>query len=70
MGNGVPSTALKFFPQESPYRLNESEKTSFGGTFSPISVVLLNQLFQKKKKVGFAHVWTRTNHVNFMKIGS
>ncbi len=59
MGNGAPITALKFFPQKSPYRLNESKKICFGGTFSPISVVLLDQLFTKK--IGFTHVWTCPN---------
>ncbi len=68
MGNGVPNTALKFFPQKSPYSLNESQKTNFGGTFSPISVVLLDPLFPKK--IAFTHMWTRTNHAHFMKIGS
>ncbi len=63
MGNGVLNTALKFFPQKPPYRLNESQKTSFGDTFSLISVVLLD-LFQKKKKV--SPVCTRTNQANFM----
>ncbi len=48
IGNGVRNTALKFFPQKTPYWLNESQKTSFGGTFSLISVVLLDRLFSKK----------------------
>ncbi len=26
MRNGVPNTALKFFPEKSPYRRNESQK--------------------------------------------
>ncbi len=48
MENGVPNMALKFFPQKPPYPLNESQKTSFGGTFCPILVVLLDRLFPKK----------------------
>ncbi len=75
MENGVLNTALRCFTQKIPYWLNESQKTSFGGAFSPISVVLLDRLFpkktkKKKKKTGFTHVWTPTNQVNFMKIGS
>ncbi len=48
MGNGALNMALKFFPQKSPYRLNESQKTSFGDIFPPpLSVVLLSRLFPK-----------------------
>ncbi len=68
LGNGVLNTALKLFPQKNPHRLNESQKTSFGGTFSPILAVLLDRLFPKE--IGLTHVWTRANHVNFMKIDS
>ncbi len=50
IGNGVPNTALQFFYQKPLYPLIESQKTSFGGTFSPISVILLDCLFPKKKK--------------------
>ncbi len=57
MGNGVSNTALKFFPQKTPYRLNESQKTSYW-----------TNCFKKKNR--FTHVWTGTNHVNFIKIGS
>ncbi len=46
----------------------KAKKPVLEGTFSPISVVLLDLLFPKKKKK-LTHVWTRTNHVNFMKIG-
>ncbi len=46
----------------------ETAKNRFGGTFSPIYVVLLGWLFPKT--IRFTHEWTRTNHVNFMKIGS
>ncbi len=49
MGNGVPNTALKVFPQKPPYWQNESQKNSFEGTFSPVSVVLLDQLFPKQR---------------------
>ncbi len=55
MGNGVPNMALKFFPQKPPYGLNESQETSFEGTFSPISVVRLDWLFPKKKNR--VHPW-------------
>ncbi len=41
-GNKVPNTALKFFPQKLPYRPNESKNPSFGATFFPISVILLD----------------------------
>ncbi len=68
MENKVPITVLKLFPGKITYRLNESQKTIFGGTFSPVSVVLLRQLFPKT--IGFTHVWIRANYVNFMKIGS
>ncbi len=47
MGNGVLNTALKFSCQKTPFRLNKSQKISFGGTFSPVSVVLLERLFPK-----------------------
>ncbi len=47
MKNGIPNTALKFFPQEPPYWLNESQKTSIGGTVSLITVVLLDRWFPK-----------------------
>ncbi len=49
MGNGVLNTTLKFFPRKTPYRLNENQKTSFGGTFSPTSVL-------KKKKKSRVHL--------------
>ncbi len=68
VGKGVPNTVFKFFPKKKPYHLNLTQKTTFGGTFSPISVVLLGRLFLKT--IGFTHWWTRTNHVIFMKIGS
>ncbi len=68
IGNGVPNMVLRFFPQKTPYWLNESEESSFGGTFSPYQWFYWTNCFQKK--VRFTHVWTRTNHVNFMKIGS
>ncbi len=56
------------FPQKTPW-LNENQKTSFGGTFSPISVVLLlDRLFPKT--IDFTYVCTLTNHANFMKIDS
>ncbi len=35
IGNGVPNTALKFFSQKTPYRLNESQKNSLGAHFLP-----------------------------------
>ncbi len=65
MGNGVTNTALKFFPPKTPYRLNESQKTSFGGR---LSVVLLDRLIPEK--IEFTHRWTRTNHMDFIKTGS
>ncbi len=68
IGNGVLNTTLKFFPLKSVCRLNESWKTSFGGTFSPISVFLFGRLFQKP--IGLTTGWTRTYHVNVMKISS
>ncbi len=67
VGNVVPDTVLKVFPQKIPCRLNENQKTGFGGTFSLLSMVLCGRLFPKTK--GFTHWRTRTNHVNFMKIG-
>ncbi len=66
--NRVPNNVYNFFPRENPYRLNESQKTGFGGAFSPISVVLSARLFPKT--IEFTHGWIRTNYVNFMKIGS
>ncbi len=51
MGNVASNTALKFFSLKIPYWLNESQKTSFGVTFSRISVVLLDRLFPKKNRV-------------------
>ncbi len=68
MGNGVLNIVFKFFPQKSAYRLNESQKTSFEGTFSPIPVVLLGRLLTKI--IGLTYGWTRIYHVNFMKISS
>ncbi len=65
MENEVPNTVLRFLPQKSPYWLNESQKTCFGGSFSPISAVLWGWLCPKT--IGFIHVWTLTNHANFMK---
>ncbi len=60
MGNWAPNMALKFFPHKTTYcRLNESQETSSGVTFFPISVVLLDRLFPKN--IGFTRVWTRTN---------
>ncbi len=49
MGNGVPNKALIFFPQKSLNRLNESQKTSFGGTFSPYQWFYWTYYFKKKK---------------------
>ncbi len=46
VSNGVPNTVFKFFPQKHPCRLNESQKTDFGATFSP-SAVLFYWLFPK-----------------------
>ncbi len=34
-GKWIPNTALNFFLHKTPYWLNESQKTNFGGTFSP-----------------------------------
>ncbi len=64
---------FKIFSSKNPYWLNKRQNPSFRGTFSPISVVLLDRLFpkkKKKKKGGFTHVWIRTNHANFVKICS
>ncbi len=55
--NGVPNTVFKFFSQKPPYHLTYTRKTGFGGTFSPISVILLGRLFPKT--IGFTHEWTR-----------
>ncbi len=68
MRDGILNIALKFFPQKSPHRLNESEKPGFGGTFFSISVVLLGRLFTKT--IGFTHGWAHTYPVNFFKISS
>ncbi len=68
IGNGVPNMALKFFPQKTPYQLNESQKTSFEAHFPPYQWFHWTDCFQLN--VEFIHVWTRTNHVNFMKISS
>ncbi len=76
IGNGVLNTALKFFPKKTPYRLNESEKPSSGAHFPSYQWFYWTDCFQKKKKknkqktIRLTHVWTRTKHVNFMKIGS
>ncbi len=67
VGNILPNTVFKFFPQKFPYRLNESQKTGFGGTFSSISVILFGRLFPKT--IRFTRRWTRTNPLNFIKIG-
>ncbi len=69
MGNGAPNTALKFFPQETLYRLNESQKTSCGAHFPHISGSI-GPIVSKKKKIRFTRMWTHTKHVNFMKISS
>ncbi len=66
-GNKLPNTDFKFFPQKKPYHLTRTQKTGFGGTFSPISVVLSGRLFPKT--IGFTHEWNRSNHMNFVKIG-
>ncbi len=50
------------------YRAEWKPKNQFWGHISHISVVLLGRLFPKT--IGFTHWWTRTNHVNFRKIGS
>ncbi len=67
-GKGGTEYYFEVFSSKYPYRLNESRKTGFGGTFSLISVVLLGRLFPKP--IEFIHEWIRTNHVNFMKIES
>ncbi len=67
VGNYVLNTVLKFFYSNNPILTKRKPKNWFWGTFSPISVVLLGRLFSKT--IGFTHVWTRTNHVKFMKIG-
>ncbi len=48
-GNGMPNMASKLKKKKTPYGLNESPKTSFGKTFSPISVVEWDRLLSKKK---------------------
>ncbi len=68
MENEIPNMALNFFPQNPPCWLNESQKTSFEGTFSSISAGSTGLIVTKK--MGFSYVRTRTKHVNFMKIGS
>ncbi len=67
-GSGVPSTVFQFFCIKSLIWSDLNTKNWFWGTFSPISVVLLDRLFPKT--IGFTHEWTRINHVNFMKIDS
>ncbi len=57
---------FEIFSSKPLYGLNKSQKISFGATFPPISMVLLDHCFQKK--IGFTHVYTHTNHVKFMKI--
>ncbi len=42
---------FEIFSPKTSYRLNESQKISCRGTFSPVSVVLLDRLFLKKNKV-------------------
>ncbi len=59
LGNRVPNTVFKVFSPKTPYRPTSTRKTGFGGTFSPISVVLMGRLFPKT--IGFTHEWTRTN---------
>ncbi len=74
VGNGVPSTTLKFFPQKTSYQMNESQKTSFGVHFPQYQWFYRTNSFQKnlKKitKIWFTNVCTYTNRVNFMKICS
>ncbi len=65
-GKWGTNIVLKFFPQKSPYQLNESQKIGFGGTFSYISVILLGRLFPKT--IGLANGWTRTYRMDFMNI--
>ncbi len=62
------NTAFKFFSQKTPYQLNESREISLGAHFPPYQWFYWTDCFQKK--VGFSHVWTRTNFANFIKIGS
>ncbi len=40
---GVPNTVFKFFVRKTSYHLNLTRKTGFGGTFFPISVILLGR---------------------------
>ncbi len=68
MGNGVLNAVLKIFPQKPPYRSNEGQKTFMGAHFPYLSGSI--GPIVSKKNIGFVHVWTRTNHVNFIKIGS
>ncbi len=67
-GKWVPNIVIKFFSSENFIPSDLNPKTGFGGTFSPIPVVLLGQLFPKT--IGFTHEGTHTSHVNFMKIDS
>ncbi len=67
MGNGLPNTVFKFFPQKHLYRLNESQKTYFGAYFLHASGSFV-PLFSRP--IRFIHGWTRTNQLNLMKIGS
>ncbi len=58
---------LSFFLKK-PHTSDLNPKNWFWDTFSPIYVVLLGRLFPKT--IRFTHEWIRTNHLNFMKIGS
>ncbi len=50
MGNGLPNMPLQIFPETPPYRLNDSQKTSFGAHFPPYQWFYWNNCFQNKNK--------------------
>ncbi len=47
MGNGVPNTTLKFFPQKPPYWVNESHKNRCGAHFPPYQWFYGTNYFRK-----------------------
>ncbi len=48
--NGVPNTTLKFFPEKTPYRLNESQKPAVGTHIFPRISGSIGLIVSKKKK--------------------
>ncbi len=48
MGNGIPNTVLKFFPQTPSYRLNESQKPVLGEHFPTYQQFYWTDVSKKK----------------------